>query len=126
MAVPGKIDSPLSKGAHQLIKEGARLIESVDDVMEALGYVGEQLKDHAIGAAKGAAQKAELPLFDAGQLKLTDDERAIYECLTREPLHVDHIIAQTNLEAGKTNAGIISLRLKGLIKQRPGSLYIRK
>jgi DNA processing protein len=126
MAVPGKIDSPLSKGAHRLIKEGARLIESVDDVMEALGYVGEQLKDHAAAAAKEATQKAELPLFDAGELKLTDDERAIYECLTREPLHVDQIIAETNLEAGKTNAGIISLRLKGLIKQFPGSLYMRK
>jgi DNA processing protein len=126
MAVPGKIDSPLSKGAHRLIKEGARLIESVDDVMEALGYVGEQLRDHATATAKEAAQKAELPLFDAGKLNLTDDERAIYECLTREPLHVDQVIAETNLEAGKTNAGIISLRLKGLIKQLPGSLYMRK
>jgi DNA processing protein len=99
MAVPGKIDSPLSKGAHQLIREGARLIESVDDIMEALGYVGEQLRGHATATAKEAAKKAELPLFDA---------------------------AETNLEAGKTNAGIISLRLKGLIKQFPGSLYMRK
>jgi DNA processing protein len=126
MAVPGKIDSPLSKGAHQLLREGARLIESVDDVMEALGYVGEQLKDHAAAAAKGAAQKAELPLFDAAQLKLSDDERAVYECLDREPLHVDQIITETNLEAGRVNASLISLRLKGLTKQLPGSLYAKR
>ena len=52
MAVPGKIDSPLSKGAHQLIKQGAKLIESVEDVMEALGYIGEQLQEHVSAARK--------------------------------------------------------------------------
>ncbi len=46
MAVPGKIDSPLSKGTHQLLKQGAKLIESVEDVMEGLGYIGEQLEEH--------------------------------------------------------------------------------
>jgi len=126
MAVPGKIDSPLSKGPHYLIKQGARLIESIDDVTEALGCIGEQLKDHASSTAEKAAQKAELPLFDPAQLKLTNDERAVYDCLGTEPLHVDQVIAQTGLEAGKTNAAIISLRLKALIKQLPGSLYTKR
>ncbi len=47
MAVPGKIDSPISKGTHQLLKQGAKLVESIEDVMESLGYVGEQLRDYA-------------------------------------------------------------------------------
>ncbi len=64
MAVPGKIDSPLSKGAHKLIKEGAKLIESVEDVMEALGYIGEQLADHVSITTERAAAKGEKPLFD--------------------------------------------------------------
>ncbi|HUT29712.1 MAG TPA: DNA-processing protein DprA [Sedimentisphaerales bacterium] len=126
MAVPGKIDSPLSKGAHQLLKEGARLIESVEDVMEALGYVGEQLQDHVTSAAKKASETMDSPLFDATTLKLTDDEKAIYECLSREPLHVDQIIGETNLEPGRVNASLISLRLKGLTKELPGSLYIKR
>lgn len=126
MAVPGRIDSALSRGAHQLIREGARLAESVDDVMDALGFVGEQLREHAGAAAKEAARKAELPLFDAGNLNLSDEERLIYECLGREPQHIDQVIAETDLEAGKSNAAIISLRLKGLIRQLPGSLYMRK
>jgi DNA processing protein len=59
MAVPGKIDSPMGKGPNQLIKQGAKLVESVEDVMEALGYVGEQLKEHTAEAAGEAAAKAE-------------------------------------------------------------------
>ncbi len=126
MAVPGKIDSPLSKGTHRLIKQGAKLIESVEDVMEALGYIGEQLEEHVSAAAEKAAKKIETPLFDIKELKLSKDERKIYEYLDKEPLHVEQIISNTDLMAGSVNAGLVSLRLKGLIKQLPGSLFVKK
>jgi len=125
MAVPGKIDSPASKGTHQLIKQGAKLIESVEDVMEALGYIGEQLQSHVSQAAQKASKKVETPLFDASQFRLSDDEKTIYDCLSKEALHIDQIIADTNLPAGNINAGLISLRLKGLIKQLPGNLFLK-
>ncbi len=125
MAVPGKIDSPLSKGAHQLIKEGAKLLESVEDVMEALGYIGEQLKSHTSEAAEKASEKIETPLFDVSQLNLSEDEKTIYDYLSKEPLHTEQIITGTNLAPGSINAGLISLRLKGLIRQLPGSLFLR-
>jgi DNA processing protein len=125
MAVPGKIDSPLSRGAHQLIKQGARLIESVEDIMEALGQIGEQLQEHVSNSAEEAATKAEKSLFDAGQLKLSDAEKKIHDYLTKEPTHIEQIIAETNLTAGVVNATLISLRLKGLIKQYPGSLFAK-
>jgi len=126
MAVPGKIDSPLSKGSHQLIKQGAKLIESVEDVTEALGYIGEQLQQHVSMAAVKASEKIEMPLFDASQLNLSDFEKTIYDCLTDEPLHIDQIIEETDLPPGSINASLISLRLKGLIKQLPGSLFVRR
>jgi len=126
MAVPGKIDSPLSKGAHQLIKQGAKLIESVEDVMEGLGYIGEQLEEHVSMAAEKAAQSVETPLFDIKTLKLSGSEKKIYECLDKEPSHIEEIIAETDLEAGSVNAGLVSLRLKGLIKQLPGSLFVKR
>ncbi|MHC4664710.1 MAG: DNA-processing protein DprA [Planctomycetota bacterium] len=126
MAVPGKIDSPLSKGAHQLIKQGAKLVESVEDVMEALGYIGHELQEHVTAEAEKAAEEMEMPLFDVSQLNLSADEKAIHDCLGKEPLHIDGIIGQTDLEPGKINAGLISLRLKGLIKQLPGSLYLKR
>jgi DNA processing protein len=126
MAVPGKVDSPLSKGTHQLIKQGAKLIESVEDVMEALGYIGEQLQEHASAAAGKAAEKIERPLFEIQELKLTGHEKTIFECLTKEPLHIEQIIAGTDLAPGSVNAGLVSLRLKGLIKQLPGSMFVRR
>jgi DNA processing protein len=125
MAVPGKIDSPLSRGAHQLIKQGAKLVESVEDVMEALGYIGERLQSHVTAAAAKASERIEKPLFDVSQLNLSVAEKTIYDCLTKEPLHIEQIIAGTNLPPGGINAGLISLRLKGLIRQLPGSLFLR-
>jgi len=126
MAVPGKIDSPLSRGAHGLIKQGATLIESVEDVTEALGHIGEQLGEHTSAAAADASERAEKTLFDAGQLKLSGAERKIYDCLNSEPKHVEQVIAETNLAPGLVNATLISMRLKGLIKQLPGSLFARR
>lgn len=124
MAVPGKIDSPLSKGPHRLIKDGAKLLESIEDVMEALGYIGEQLEKHAGEEAK-KAKKAKTPLFDISELKLSHDEKRIYGCLNKEPLHVEQLITDTRLTAGSINAALVSLRLKGLIRQLPGNLFLK-
>lgn len=126
MAVPGKIDSPLGKGPNQLIKQGAKLIESVEDVMEALGYVGEQLKDHTAQAAQEAMAKAEAPLFDTASFNLKGDDKQIYDSLGAEPLHTDEVIDRTDLPPGKVNATLMSLRLRGLIRQLPGNLFKRR
>jgi len=125
MAVPGKIDSPLSKGTHKLIKQGAKLVESVEDIMETLGYIGQRLQRYATAAAEKASEKVETPLFDISQLNLTSIERKTYDYLGKEPAHIEQIIEMTNLSAGSINASLISLQLKGLVKQLPGSLFIR-
>jgi DNA processing protein len=126
MALPGKVDSPLSKGTHQLIKEGAKLVESVDDVLEALGYIGQNLQEHVATAAQAADEKFSTPLFDAVNSALSENEKAIYKCLAKVPAHIEKIIAQTGLPAGNINASLVSLRLKGLVKQLPGSTFLRK
>jgi len=126
MAVPGKIDSPLSRGSNWLIKQGAKLIESVGDVTEALGYIGEQLKDHVSTAAEQAEAKIQAPLFDVSELKLDDNEKKVYDCLDKEPVHIDDIIAQTHLNAGRVNASIVSLQLKGIVKQLPASFFVKR
>ncbi|MHC4743106.1 MAG: DNA-processing protein DprA [Planctomycetota bacterium] len=126
MAVPGKIDSPLSAGTHKLLKEGARLIDSVEDVMDAIGYIGKQLEPHVTKTATEAAETIEMPLFDKAELKLTSEEKCVYEILDKDPKHLEQIIAETNLQPGKASAALISLRLKALIKQLPASMFVRK
>jgi DNA processing protein len=126
MAVPGKIDSPLSKGTHQLLKEGATLVESSDDVIEALGYIGEQLKSHVRAMVDNASDSVENSLFDISALKLSSNEKRIYDHLSKEPVHLEQIITNTEMAAGSVNANLISLRLKGLIRQLPGNLFTRK
>jgi DNA processing protein len=126
MAIPGKIDSPLSKGSHQLIKEGAKLVDCVEDVMEALGYIGENLKPHVSAAADEAAAKMDAPLFDIAKLNLSADETTIHNCLSKEPMHIEELIAEANMAVGAVSATLISLRLKGLIKQLPGNMFVRR
>jgi DNA processing protein len=126
MAVPGKVDSPLSKGTHRLLKQGAKLIESVEDVIETLGYITERLKSHVSAAASQAEERVGRPLFDISQLKLSPDEKVTYGCLDKEPKHIEQIIAVADLPPGSIHSALVSLRLKGLIEQLPGSFFARK
>jgi len=126
MAVPGKIDSPLSKGANQLIKQGAKLVDSVEDIMESLGYIGAKIKKHVTNINTIITQKIEKPLFNISELNLNSSEKTLYECLSKEPIHIEQLIADSNMPAGNVNASIVSLCLKGIAKQLPGNMFIRK
>jgi DNA processing protein len=126
MAVPGKIDSPLSRGAHQLLKQGARLVESVDDVTEAMGQIVERLKGHVSAAANYAEEMVDRPLFDVNNLKLSPDEKATFDCLDKEPKHIEQIIEDAALPPGSIHSALVSLCLKGLTAQLPGSFFVRK
>lgn len=123
MAVPGKIDSYLSAGAHRIIKQGAKLVDCIEDVMEALGYIGQGIKSHVTDAATKVKEEMETPLFDVSRLNLSDGEKRIFAKLDGDPLHTDELVVMSGLGAGAVNSALISLRLKGLIKQLPGNLF---
>ena len=126
MAIPGRIDSSVNTGSHRIIKQGAKLIDSIEDVMETLGHIGNQIAPHVTEAAGRAEEKAETPLFDPARLNLTDAEKTVYDSLDTEPVHVDEIIEATKLPPGAVNSALISLRLKALIRQLPGNLFTRR
>ena len=73
-----------------------------------------------------ATEAVEKPLFDLSQLKLSEAEKLIFDCLGNEPIHIDEIIDESDLSPGSINARLISLQLKGLVKQLPGNLFLRK
>lgn len=126
MAVPGKIDSPLSKGPHQLIKQGAKLVESVEDVIEALEFLQIDFAQHVKESSEKAIEKTQKELFDTSKLNLTETEQTILKCLDGEPVHIEEIIATSQLSAGKVNANLVSMRLKGLVKQFPGNYFSKR
>ena len=131
LAVPGRIDAPGSSGPHRLIKDGAQMVEKLEDILDALGPVGSLLQEHAHEKRVESQEQQEASRFESADdpragLKLNGEEATIYECLEREPVHVDQIAARTRLKISQINASLTMLQLKGFIKQLPGSFYRRR
>jgi len=124
--VPGRVDAPGSWGPHQLIKDGAKLVERIEDVLEALGRIGEMLEDYA-GERAGRAEAAqERSLFPGDDIPIKGDEAAVMTCLKEDVVHIDEIIHHSGLGAGQVHAAMTSLQLKGLVKPLPGSYYRKR
>ena len=126
MALPGRIDSPFSTGGNRLIRDGATLVQGIEDVLEALGHIGTIIHDHATESAEATTQKVEPNLFDTSKLKLTKIETLVLAGLDEESIHIDAIITGTELPASQVNAALTSLQLKGALRQLPGSFYQKR
>lgn len=123
-AIPGKVSSSTSSGANDLLKDGARLVTSVDDILEELRIVelGEVPREVRDASARKAAQKTKAYVYHT----LTDGERAVYKMLSDEPVPLDDIFEATGLTQAKIAKIIVDLQLKKLIRELPGKRYIRK
>ena len=113
-AIPGPIDSRMSKGCHQLIRDGAKLVESVDDVLEELGPLAKP-----ITAETGEA------VFHPGELKLNEQERSVLDATSVSPTDIDSIIAATGLPASRILATISVLEVRRLIRRVSGNQIVR-
>ncbi|GAH77797.1 unnamed protein product, partial [marine sediment metagenome] len=113
-ALPGRVDSPLSYGANRLIREGAILVQNLDDLLEHLGQVGEKMR---------AEETPQAPPLPAG---LTKAENALLEALSAGPLSLDELVRRTGLESGQAASTMTMLVLKGVLVQRPGNIFARK
>jgi DNA processing protein len=112
-AVPGSVNSFKSKGCHFLLKQGAALAESVDDILEALGI---DRSAHFMDAVK----ERQTPAIGSGQ-----DETRILDLLGEEPVHIDHIVRASNLEPSRVLSLLTKMELTGIVEQLPGKLFIR-
>jgi DNA processing protein len=110
-AVPGRIDSPKSQGTHRLLQQGAKLVSCVDDILEELDMAG--LLNHGHVKGNNSTQAVELK----------KEEKHLLSCLEVYPATIDELV----VESGYTGAAIfqilLSLELKGLVRQLPGQQY---
>lgn len=129
MVVPGRVDSPASQGSHQLIKEGARLVAQVDDVIEELQDLfaaGPQRSEHGTAATgtEPSARAAVQPARPAAAV-LSADERAVLQQIDHAGVHVDAVIRATTLAPGAVHAILVGLQLKKQIQMLPGGMLVR-
>jgi len=114
-AVPGRVDSPRSKGCHELIKKGAKLCEGVEDILSEFEYM--------FPASNRPAHLREGPELPA--MTLTDTEQAIYDLVDKEESTTDDIIRRSGLPSSSVSVGLLGLEMKRLIRQLPGKLFVR-
>ena len=122
-AIPGKISSQTSGGTNDLIKDGARLVTSVDDILEELKLVelrGVPDEEREMVEEK-IAQKTKAYIYNS----LTDDERKVYKVLSDEPVYIDDILSGSGLDGAKLSKTILGLQLKKLVKEMPGKQFVR-
>jgi DNA processing protein len=115
-AVPGSIQSFKSTGTHALIKQGAKLVENAQDVIEELG----------------AYMDMETPVLRQDGLpshterkppSLSPEEQPVYDSLSPYPEHIDTLIRRTHIESGKLLSLLLQLELKGIVQQLPGKYF---
>jgi len=123
-AVPGKVSSTTSSGTNELIRDGACLIQSVDDILEELS-----IKEIAPALGEGReaidgkiARQTKAYIYNS----LTEDERKIYKNLSDEPMYVDEVIEKAGIEQAKASKILLDLELKKLIVQLPGKQFVKK
>jgi len=118
-AVPGNVTNTLTRGPHRLIKEGAKLVEnSLDIVEEILPMLEPSFRDHL--------EKQQLALQSPPPTpSLGPEEQRLFDCISLDPVSLDDLISQGSYSPSEVMSILLSLEIKGLIKQIPGLQYIR-
>jgi DNA processing protein len=119
-AIPGSVHNPLAKGCHLLIRQGAKLVDTAEDILCELGPLAATLPNTA-------QLKTTNSLDSKGfsQPRLDKDYKILLDALGFEPISVDHLIARTGLKADAVASMLLILELEAHIESYPGGMYVR-
>jgi DNA processing protein len=114
-AVPGSIHSPQARGCHALLREGAKLVESVDDILDEIAGPAR------VGVPGGHVD-------DAGLLACAqpESEDEVLRALGHDPVSLDALIARCGWPAARLNVRLMELELEGFVARLPGGLFQRQ
>ncbi len=123
-AVPGKVSSSTSSGTNELIKDGACLVQSVDDILQELSIaeISPSAEKDKSALASKISRQTKAYIYNS----LTDDERKIYRSLSDEPIYIDDLLKSAGVERSKASKVLLNLELKKLIAQLPGKQFVKK
>lgn len=110
-AVPGEAGASRSRGTHQLIRQGAKLVERVEDIVEE---IAPQL------LARAAAARSAPPVLPPG---MSPEARKIFALVAERPLQIDEVIETSGLSPAKVSEILLELEIQGLLKQVPGKRF---
>lgn len=114
-AVPGRVDSPRSKGCHELIKKGAKLCETAEDILSEFEYLFPSSNRPPAPNETGA-----LPA-----LELSENEQKIFDSLKgREETHMDEVIRRSGLPSSTVSVTLLGLEMKRIVRQLPGKRFV--
>lgn len=123
-AVPGSVFDGRSSGTNKLLKEGAKLVESVDDILEECSSWFKELSK----ISRHKASKNDVPTSDASsdhEQALGDNETKILQNLTDKPQHIDSICEKTGLSCATVLSVLTMLEIRGWVRQLPGKYFVR-
>jgi len=115
-AIPGNIESELSCGPHWLIKQGAKLVESIDDILSELV--------HVLKIPTSVVNIEMIPKIKIDHSMLTLEEQLLYKELSFSPLHIDEICAKSSMDISQILVLLSQMEMKRFIKQLPGKMFI--
>ncbi len=122
-ALPGNIDTPHAKGTNHLIKQGAKLVTCVEEILEEIKpHLEIYLQNKNVGGQgvlSGITTVVEeLPV-------LNDKENIVYQHISLEPIYIDRLVDQCAMSLSDISGIILNLELKKIIKSLPGRYYVR-
>jgi len=123
-AIPGSIHSPLAKGCHLLIKQGAKLVETAADILDELGWGRAAAPAKRATRAATAQAPAGAPVTVAGPAP-SASEAALLDALGFDPVDLDTLCERTGQGAAALSAQLLALELDGRVERRPGGRFLR-
>jgi DNA processing protein len=118
-AIPGNVTHPLSRGPHRLIQQGAKLVEKSWDIVEEILPMLEPSFRHHLETQHHIGE-TQIPTVLLGP-----EEQEMFDRIPFEPVLLDELIAQCSYSSSQVMSLLLSLEIKGLIKQVPGLQYVR-
>ena len=121
-AIPGSIHNPLARGCHRLIRDGARLVETADDIVAELApLLGSLLPVEA-----GTGSEADVEIDGNDPAAPADHEHArVLDALGYDPVSADSVVERTGLSAAAVSSILLLLELQGHVSSEPGGMFTR-